>query len=274
MLIYLKMHSALKLQQQQNAIQDHLLHQQQQLILASQLAKFGSWQLDTHSQIISLSPEAENLLPDSATNPLTISQFCQLFQPEYRAALQQALAQCQEQYTAFDIECPCVLPGQASHWLRIIGRMQTDDSAQIQGVLQDTNTFHQTEMRLTLERQRFQQWADNMPIVVWTAGSDGILTYVNQVMTAYSGVASEDLLINWLDIVHPDDRERVITHWQHCLQTGDAYNIEFRCRRLDGHYVWHLTKAVAVYDNAGNIEKWLGSAMALGTVSRHHTSRV
>lgn len=149
-------------------------------------------------------------------------------------------------------------------WLRIIGHCCADDNALLQGVLQGSNAVHQSEMRLIQAQQRFQQWADSMPIVVWTAASDNQLTFVSQLMSTFSGMQTEDLLLNWLDIVHPEDRERVMSHWQHCLRTGDPYNIEFRFRRLDGQYIWHLTRAVAVYDNYGQIEKWLGSAMALG----------
>ena len=188
--------------------------------------------------------------------------------PLFRSALQQALTACQEQHTAFDIECPCRPDASPPCWLRIIGHCCADDNALLQGVLQDSNAVHQSEMRLAQAQQRFQQWADSMPIVVWTAANDGQLTFVSQLMTVFSGMPTEDLLLNWLDIVHPEDRERVMAHWQHCLQTGDPYNIEFRFRRLDGQYIWHLTRAIPVYDNHGQIEKWLGSAMALGAGSK------
>ena len=268
LLIYLQTRSAMQLQQRESAIRDNLTQQQQQLDLASQLARFGCWYLDTHSNMITLSPQAALLLAGNTDTQLTVSQFCQLFHPDYRSALQQALTACQEQHTAFDIECPCRPDASPPCWLRIIGHCCADDNALLQGVLQDSNAVHQSEMRLAQAQQRFQQWADSMPIVVWTAASDGQLTFVSQLMTVFSGMPTEDLLLNWLDIVHPEDRERVMAHWQHCLQTGDPYNIEFRFRRLDGQYIWHLTRAVAVYDSQGQIEKWLGSAMALGVGSK------
>ncbi|WP_040551451.1 PAS domain-containing protein [Rheinheimera nanhaiensis] len=268
LLIYLQTRSAMQLQQRESATRDNLTQQQQQLELASQLARFGCWYLDTHSKMITLSPQAAKLLAGNTDTQLTVSQFCQLFHPDYRSALQQALTACQEQYTAFDIECPCLPNESPPCWLRIIGHCCADDNALLQGVLQDSNAVHQSEMRLIQAQQRFQQWADSMPIVVWTAASDGQLTFVSQLMTTFSGMPTEELLLNWLDIVHPEDRERVMSHWQHCLRTGDPYNIEFRFRRLDGQYIWHLTRAVAVYDNYGQIEKWLGSAMALGAAAK------
>ncbi|HEY9041184.1 MAG TPA: hypothetical protein VIN66_03295 [Rheinheimera sp.] len=58
LLIYLQTRSAMQLQQRESATRDNLTRQQQQLELASQLARFGCWYLDTHSKMITLSTAA------------------------------------------------------------------------------------------------------------------------------------------------------------------------------------------------------------------------
>nr|WP_251372424.1 PAS domain-containing protein [Rheinheimera oceanensis] len=123
-------------------------------------------------------------------------------------------------------------------------------------------------MRLAQEQQRFKQWADSLPIVVWTADRNGNVSFVNQTLAAFTGMAASQLVENWLDLVHPDDQQQLMLHWQHCVQTGDPYSIECRIRRHDGSYIWHLTKAVAEYDSDGVIQKWLGSSMALTAASK------
>jgi PAS domain S-box-containing protein len=41
--------------------------------------------------------------------------------------------------------------------------------------------------------------------------------------------------------------------------SGEPYEVEFRLRRADGTYRWHLGRALPVSNNAGQITKWLGT---------------
>jgi PAS domain S-box-containing protein len=270
LLIYLQMRAAIVLQLQQARQQANLQRQQQQLQLINQLTHFGRWTLDPHNHMLLLSAEAKALLPPGSRNRLTLSQFSALFHSPYQSALQQLLSDCIDLKQAFDIECAYRLDGDKTHWLRIVGYPATDSGTGtgMHGIVQDINSAHQISMRLAQQQQRFKQWADSMPIFVWTADSSGNVTFVNQTLTAFCGKTEQELLDNWLDVVHAEDRDAVMAHWLHCVKSGDAYSIEFRMRRLDGYYVWHLVKAVAVYDTDGKIEKWLGSAMALGTAAK------
>jgi len=45
----------------------------------------------------------------------------------------------------------------------------------------------------------------------------------------------------------------------HSLATGDPYDVQFRVRRADGTYAWHLVRAVAQKNAAGAIVKWFGT---------------
>ena len=273
LLIYLQMRSAILLQLHQTRQQADMLRQKQQLQLVNQLTRFGRWTQDPHSHLLRLSTEAKTLLPGTDKTRFTLSQFSTLFDSPFQSVLRQSLNDCMEQRQAFDIECCCKSADNKAHWLRIVGYPATEDGTAMHGIVQDVNSAHQISMRLAQQQQRFKQWADSMPIFVWTADNSGSITFVNQTLTAFCGKTEPELLENWLDIVHTDDREAVMSHWQHCVQSGDAYNIEFRMRRLDGHYIWHLVKAVAVYDTDGNIEKWLGSAMALDARAKHNFAK-
>ena len=45
----------------------------------------------------------------------------------------------------------------------------------------------------------------------------------------------------------------------HSLTTGEPYVAEYRIRRTDGAYRWHLARATALRDEAGQIASWLGT---------------
>lgn len=268
LLIYLQMRAVIYLQRQQEKQRADMAMQKQQLQLANKVTKFARWTLDTHTNMVRLSEEAKTLLPNASRSRFTLSQFSGLFQLPYQAAVQQLMNDYLEQQQPFDIECPCLLEGKTEHWVRIVGYAATPDEASMQGIVQDINSAHQITMRLAQEQQRFKQWADSLPIVVWTADRSGNVNFVNQTLVALTGIAADQLAQSWLELLHPDDQQQLVSQWRHCVQTGDPYSAEFRIRRHDGTYIWHLAKAVAEYDHDGNIEKWLGSAMAIAVATK------
>src|SRR5262249_23149401 len=65
-------------------------------------------------------------------------------------------------------------------------------------------------------------------------------------------------LKNWAsnDVVHPDDRARVIAAFTATMTTGVPYDIEQRCRRHDGVYCWFHARAMPVRDAGGTMAGW------------------
>lgn len=47
--------------------------------------------------------------------------------------------------------------------------------------------------------------------------------------------------------------------WQAALESGSNYETEFRLRRSDGAWRWHLARATPMRDNSGQITRWVGT---------------
>lgn len=64
----------------------------------------------------------------------------------------------------------------------------------------------------------------------------------------------------WEDLVHPDDRERVLKtihdHWE---AKSPFYTSEHRLRHKDGHYIWVFSRGRAVWDETGRVVRMAGS---------------
>ncbi len=103
--------------------------------------------------------------------------------------------------------------------------------------------------------------ANAMPQIVWTANPDGLLDYYNDQWVAYTGMTVEQTQgWGWAPVLHPDDLQRCVDVWKHCVETGEPYEIEYRFRRAsDGIYRWHLGRALPVRDAEGTILKWFGT---------------
>jgi diguanylate cyclase (GGDEF)-like protein/PAS domain S-box-containing protein len=106
-------------------------------------------------------------------------------------------------------------------------------------------------------RDRLRFLLDSTPVGIFETGPDGVRRFVNQRWRELSG-AGDVVGSDWVDVLHPDDRERVRQEWGAALASGDEYGT--RCRYLgpDGGTRWVDIKAVAVRGADREVTRWLG----------------
>ena len=116
------------------------------------------------------------------------------------------------------------------------------------------------ERALAASEAKYEVLTNAMPQMVWSTLPDGFHDYYNDQWYEFTGVApgSTDGA-GWNGMFHPDDQERALARWQHSLDTGEAYEIEYRLRHHSGTYRWVLGRAQAVRDTQGAITRWIGT---------------
>jgi PAS domain S-box-containing protein len=109
-------------------------------------------------------------------------------------------------------------------------------------------------------KDQIQLVIDTIPGLVWSTLPDGSAEFLNQRWLEYTGLPPEEGL-DWGGklALHPEDRERFITEWQRALLTGQPLESEARLQRADGEYRSLLIRAVPVYDEQGQVQKWYGA---------------
>jgi len=124
----------------------------------------------------------------------------------------------------------------------------------------DVTPTHDLVMALRDSEAQFRTFAQAMPNQVWTAPPTGGLDWFNEQTFVYSGLGQDDLVgEGWVQIVHPDDIGGAAASWTKALATGERYEVEFRLRRADGAYRWHLARALPIRDSAGDLVRWIGT---------------
>ncbi len=128
------------------------------------------------------------------------------------------------------------------------------------GVNTDISVQVKAENALRDSEARFRTFAQAMPNHVWTSPPDGLLDWFNDQVYQFSGAAPGDLDgLGWTGIVHPDDLGAAATSWAASLKSGTPYQCEFRLRRADGIYRWHIARALPILDEAGTLTRWIGT---------------
>jgi PAS domain S-box-containing protein len=109
--------------------------------------------------------------------------------------------------------------------------------------------------------ERYRGLAESVPVVVWAVGTDGAIQYCNEAWTSYSGLPLEpngDVID--ARFVHAEDIERARATWLSARGSGSQWEIEYRLRRHDGQYRWHLGRALPEHDGNGGISGWIVTA--------------
>lgn len=113
--------------------------------------------------------------------------------------------------------------------------------------------------RKELAEDRTRVLIEAMPHIVATANAEGTLNYSNRHLMDYTGYSFEEIRNGlWVNAVHPDDLKKILAAWKASISTGEHLQIEFRFKRADSEYLWHLAIAKPLYDEERhNILMWI-----------------
>lgn len=101
---------------------------------------------------------------------------------------------------------------------------------------------------------------NTMPVLAWSAQTDGTVDFFNQRWLDYTGLSPEEAHgWGWAQAFHPDDLSGLTEYWQSIIIAGEPGEIEARLRRFDGSYRWFLFRANPLRDASGAVVKWYGT---------------
>jgi PAS domain S-box-containing protein len=114
------------------------------------------------------------------------------------------------------------------------------------GFFRDLTDFEHAQTALAESRARFSLLAQLAPVGIMQSDVRGRAIFVNDRWCAIAGVRPKDALgTDWLDLVHPDDRDRVARDLASAASKGEM-RTECRLRSSDGGGIWVQASAVAL----------------------------
>ena len=180
--------------------------------------------------------------------------------PGIRAEILRALSS----RSPFQLEFRVHWPNGTIHWLSASGSVvqaASGDPVRLTGVIFDMTERRNVEVELQESEMRQRHLADLMPQMVWITDASSRIEYINRRWYEYTGIAVGTLGAEaWRPVVHPEDCVRVFAAQAESLQHHAPFEIEYRIRRHDGHYRWHLARTVFVAGFDGRPEKRFGTA--------------
>jgi PAS domain S-box-containing protein len=158
-------------------------------------------------------------------------------------------------------------------WFQDEGRLlERDDNGMpsvFQGLMLDISARKQAEGELTETEQKYRAVVEQIPAITYIelpSGEPGEtrFTYISPQTRDIVGYTPEELIANpahFTEMLHPDDRERVLGANDRSEKTGEPFDQEYRVYAKDGREVWLHSRAVLVRDSNGRPRFWHGLAM-------------
>ena len=130
--------------------------------------------------------------------------------------------------------------------------------------------LRESERRTAVSEELYHALAETMPALVLTTSATGEVQYCNRQLVEYCGRDVEGLRgSRWLELIHPDDVRDGRAAWVRRTQVVRPFAAEYRIRRADGRYRWHLTHTAPLRDSSGQLQAWVG--VSLDVHDRHQS---
>jgi PAS domain S-box-containing protein len=135
-------------------------------------------------------------------------------------------------------------------------------------LFQKTQAIQQQAAQLTAmnaelrqSEERFRSLSTCSPIGIFETNTEGVCNYTNPCYQEICGYSlTESLGKQWLECVHPQEREQAIASWSAYIAKGsDEYSAEFQLQKPDGSQPWVQVRCSPMFSSQGELLGYVGT---------------
>ncbi len=133
-------------------------------------------------------------------------------------------------------------------------------TVRICGAIQDISESKKAEEALSNSEHLFRTLTSNAPVGIFQTDAAGKTTYVNETWMDFAGFKADEALGDgWVSAVHPDDRAMLTKNWYERSLRGLESSSDYRIVDKKGNVRWVSGKAVPLFNSAGEITGHIGT---------------
>lgn len=117
-----------------------------------------------------------------------------------------------------------------------------------------------TDRALAQSQVDYRELVDLPAQATFIADPSGTLLHVSRRLREWTGHSfAETARRDWIEAVHPDDRERSAAAWVDSIETGQPFDVEYRLLTKSGQWRWFRARAFPQRSADGAITRWVGA---------------
>jgi PAS domain S-box-containing protein len=168
--------------------------------------------------------------------------------------------------TTYQVEKRYICKDEHVAWVRVTVSLVHDakgDPLYFVFQLQDITPYKAAGAALREAEARYRTLVEQIPAVVYVDPADalGSPLYVSPRVRSLLGYTADEWLAGvnlWIEVLHPDDRERILAETARANETGESLSLEYRCLARDNREVWIHDEVALVRDEHGAPQYWQG----------------
>jgi len=118
----------------------------------------------------------------------------------------------------------------------------------------------QAQLALQESEQRFRTLSQSAPVGIFLTDAHGRFTYVNDRWCQLTRLTPEQAMGDgWIEALHPDDRNWILTQWHETTQAKRKFTLELRFLRRDDSTGCFFWRAIPLQGSDGTITGFIGT---------------
>ncbi|MBS53875.1 MAG: hypothetical protein CMI03_14135 [Oceanospirillaceae bacterium] len=256
--------------ERENARKQEDINQQQILLeRMSEIGRIGVWSMDMTDQTVYWSPMMYEILGLPRDTVIDREKAISFHKAgKYRDRIIELIQQCAEKGDAWEETGLMITANGQEIWVAMQGSADFREGKciRLNGSMRDIDARVRAEKIANEQNERFNLIVESTSVGLWDWNiTDGSAVF-NERWAEILGYTLKELtpagIDTWLRFVHPDDLKKsedmLFAHWRGEI---DRYELEFRMRHKDGHWVWVM--------DTGRVVEWDENHRALRMTGTH-----
>ncbi len=237
-----------------------------QLKLAVESARIGTWHIDPETKHLTYNEMLANIFGYEETEHMTYDQAIGQVAKEYLDKIVEEIDKAINCGGDYDITyLQYRFSDDKPIWLRSLGKVSYDvekDSTIFSGVVMDVTEQVNANLAIAESEERFRMMAEGSGILIAVGDETSNGTYFSKAWIELTGHSLNDLIkFGWADLVHPEDRENYLKTYLNAFKLNKPFSGEFRILNKNGEYRWLLATGNPRFQQDGVFTGYISSCI-------------